>query len=328
MNPRHRRLLIPGLLVALVIVVVIASLTQKADAADDGSVVVSIIDDARITEASGLAVSRSHDDLVYVINDSGNVPAVYAVRLTTGDIVGTTTVQGVRWRDTEAMTLGPDDTLWIADTGDNLRRRDDVALYAFAEPGPGDHVVSARRYPVSLPDGPDDIEAMMIDPRDGRVFLAGKGLLAGTLYRFGSDLSQETVNTPEALADRVPGLVTDGAFTGDGERMLLRTYVAVHEYWTGDRSRHRSIAVPQQKQGESLAVERGDESFLIGTEGRPSPIVRVPIPPEETSAPTPSPTPTSDVPRATDDESSHAAWWIGGGAAIGAVAALLLLRRR
>jgi len=328
MNPRHRRLLIPGLLVALVIVVVIASVTQKADAADDGSVVVSIIDDARITEASGLAISHTHDDLAYVINDSGNVPAVYAVRLSTGDVIGTTTVQGVSWSDTEALSLGPDGTLWVADTGDNLRRRDDTALYAFAEPGPGDHVVSARRYPVSLPGGPQDVEALLVDPGNGRLFLASKGLLSGTLYRLPATLSQTGANTPEALDDRLPGLVTDGAFTHDGQRMLFRTYTAVHERVLGDGDSGRVIDVPAQKQGESLAVEDGDASFLIGTEGRPSPILRVVIPPDEKPTPTPSPTPTADAPIAADDDSSPLAWWLGGGVAVGVVAALLVLRRR
>ena len=35
--------------------------------------------DGRITESSGLALSRAYDGLAYTINDSGNAPLIFAI---------------------------------------------------------------------------------------------------------------------------------------------------------------------------------------------------------------------------------------------------------
>ena len=111
---------------ALLVVVLVAAITGRADGAEPGqpvdSTVVSRIDDVRIKESSGLAVSTKHQDLAYTINDSGNAATVFAIRISTGDVVGTTTVRDPNWNwlDTEALALR-DGTLWVADTGDNLR---------------------------------------------------------------------------------------------------------------------------------------------------------------------------------------------------------------
>ena len=66
----------------------------------DGTV--SVIRDGRITESSALARSVKHDDLVYTVNDRGNRPMVFAIRLSTGEVVGSTdisslSVERVRW---------------------------------------------------------------------------------------------------------------------------------------------------------------------------------------------------------------------------------------
>ncbi len=288
MNPRYRRLLIPGLLVALVVVAAVSALIQKASAESAGPGVVSVIDDSRITEASGLAISQKHPDLVYVVNDSGHAAVVYAVELSTGKVVGTTTLQGVNVSDTEALSMGPDGKLWVADTGDNLRRRDDAALYAFDEPGPGNHQVRPDRFGIGF--GKDgvahDIEALLIDPRDGRVYLMTKGLLSGEILRLPEHLDPVWSNTAEVVGDEAPGMVTDATFTRSGRYALVRTYGDVRLFSTTTWKQMGRIKVPSQQQGESIAAENG--SFLIGTEGRPSPMIRVARPdvvtPSEMSA--------------------------------------------
>ena len=92
MNPRHRRLLIPGLLIALLVVVLVSSLARRADGAEAGPEIVSRMSDPRITESSGLAISVKHDDLAYTINDSGNEPIIFAIKVSPGAVVGTTTI--------------------------------------------------------------------------------------------------------------------------------------------------------------------------------------------------------------------------------------------
>jgi hypothetical protein len=290
MNPRHRRLLIPGLLVALLVVVVIASLAHRADAAiDPDADRVSTISDSRVVEASGLAVSVRHDDLAYVVNDSDQAQEVYAVRISTGEVVGATAVTGGTWRDTEALSIDTDGTLWVADTGDNLVAREDAALYAFDEPGVGDHTVAATRYPVTYEGGAVDVEALLVDPASGAKLLVSKGFVGGQVFVLPDDLTASEPNTAERVA-AAPAIVTDGAVTPDG-RVLLRTYLDVQEVDRDDFSVIRSIATPPVEQGETLAVEPGGRTFLVGSEGASSPLYRVAIPTGAVQ-PTASPTPT------------------------------------
>ncbi|MGJ9421337.1 hypothetical protein [Aeromicrobium sp. CF3.5] len=294
MNPRHRRLLIPGLLTALLVVVVIASIVDRSDAAelDPAGTAVSTIDDPRITEASGLAVSRTDSDLGYVINDSGQAQELYAVQISTGTVVGVTAVTGGTWSDTEALAIDEDGMLWIADTGDNLVQRDDAALYALPEPGRGDSTAEATRYPVSFEDGPRDAEALLVQPGTGATFLISKSFDAGDVYALPDELVPGQVNLAERVA-AAPGVVTDAAFTPDGESAILRTYGDVRVHDPADWSETRRIAVLSMQQSESLAVEPGGTTFLLGSEGEGSPLVRVSLdaPPPPTASPTPTPDP-------------------------------------
>jgi len=318
MHPRYRRLLIPGLLVGLVVVVVIASLAQKADAAE--STTVSVIDDPRITEASGLAISLDHRDLVYVINDSGHAAEVFAVRLSTGEVVGTTSVAGATWQDAEALAIDADGTLWVADTGDNLRRRSGVALYALAEPGPGDHVVQARRFPVTFADGAHDVEALLIDPTTATTYLVTKGLLRGQFFALPDELTESGPNVASVVGGNAPGMVTGGAFAHDGRRLFLRTYSSVHEYDPVDFTAIGLISAPRQEQGESLAVESGDATLLLGTEGRPAPIIRLNV-----STPAPTPAASSVGSSVAPSGRDHEKWWLAGGVAVGAALGVVLV---
>lgn len=318
MNPRHRRLLIPGLLVALFVVVVIASLTGRSDAAAAAEPTqVSVIDDPRIVEASGMVLSVQFDDLAYVMNDSGESQMVYAVRISTGAVVGATTVTNGLWTDSEALSIDGDGTLWVADTGDNLVQREDTALYSFAEPGEGDQTVEAVRYPVSYQGGSRNVEALLIEPRTGAKYLVSKGFVGADVFVLPEPLSPSgTVATPVASA---PAAVTDGAFTPDGSRVLLRTYTDVRELDPSDWSEIRSIATPLLKQGETLAAESDGRTFLIGSEGESSPLIRVAIPLDDapTSSVTPSPTPSPVPVDSNGDPRSSQGFagrvWVGAG---------------
>ncbi|VXB67132.1 hypothetical protein [Aeromicrobium sp. 9AM] len=291
MNPRHRRLLIPGLLIALLVVVLVSSLARRADGAEAGPDVVSHLSDARITESSGLAVSVKHDDLAYTINDSGNAPIIFAVKISTGAVVGTTTITGNTPLDTEAIAIDGDGELWVADTGDNQERRTDVALYALPEPGPGEHSVAAERYPLTYTSGPADVETLLINPRTGAKGLVTKGLFAGELLSLPSKLSTQKPNVAKPTGHDMPALVTDGVVSANGRFALLRTYSDVHLYDAKTWKLTRSHETPPQPQGESIALERSQKSFLIGSEGANSALIRValtlpkvtPVPKTETT---------------------------------------------
>lgn len=326
MNPRYRRLLIPGLLITLLVIVVIASLAGKADARTDDPEQVSTVSDGRINESSGLVVSPDDPDRVYTINDSGGAPVVYAVSVSSGQTLGTATVDA-DFVDTEALSVDGEGMLWIADTGDNRNNRTDVALYALPEISDGATTVDARRYPITYPGGALDVEALVVSPVTGEKFLISKGLLGGTVFSLPEPLAEDQPNEAVALAGDIPGLVTDAAFTPDGRYVLARDYSEAYVLDPVTWGIVASSDLPQVDQGETLAVEDSGRSYLIGSEGTGSPLIRVPFSPpapEKSAAPsaTPSATPGTGTSAPPDGNGFAGATWFWGFVVVALLAAI------
>jgi hypothetical protein len=277
MKPRGRRLLIPGLLVALLVVVVIAAAERKSGAQESPAPIVpmtrvSVIDDPRITESSGLAASTKHPGIAYTINDSGHSAQVFAVRISTGEVVGVTSVRGAKWGDAEALALAGG-KLWIADTGDNARSRDDSALYAMDEPGPGDHQVDAVRYPIGF--GPHHLNVEAIAVGRGRVALYDKAWPSGAEFVARLPLIADRPNIARPSGRVAPMYVTDAAATPDGRYVLLRNIVMVEVHDSRTWKVVHVDAIRPNATGESLALEASGRSYLIGSEGENSELNRV-----------------------------------------------------
>lgn len=200
----------------------------------------------KVTESSGVAASRTHPGVLWTHNDSGDGPYLYAFDLE-GTHRGTFRVNGAQAVDWEDLALGrcPEGAtpcLYVADTGDNLERRDRVTIWIVPEPQtlppPGDTSVRetqpARGVWVRYPDRAHDVEAIWVEP-EGSVALVTKGLTGGIrLFR---------VPAPELLRDsttavlvqrnlippgRTPRWVTGAAISPDGTRVVLRTYDELH----------------------------------------------------------------------------------------------------
>lgn len=235
------------------------------------------LQDPALEESSGLAVSQLHDGVVWSHADGGDVAEVMAID-GRGRTVATVRLRGIDPYDPEALAPGRTadgrPALFLGDIGDNRARRRDISVFRFAEPRRlADQTVGRTWWKLTYPDGPKDAEALLVDPRDGRIWIATKDVFGGGLYRAPRRLRTDRTNTLERIGD-VPGLVTDGAFLPDG-RFVLRTYTMAHLYDGPNRLVSRSV-LPEQEQGESLAVD-GDR-LLVGSEGRKSAVFSVPLP--------------------------------------------------
>ena len=264
---------------ALLATALLLTTAAPATAQNDPDGMVSEIGDNRIEEASGLALSMKHDDLVYTMNDEGGSGSnVYAVQLSTGEVVGATDISGLPIEDPESIAVDTDGTLWLGDLGDNDHERDDVAIYAFPEPGPGQHQASGvSRYPVSLPGGPQNVEGLMVHPQTDQVFIVSKNEEGnGRIFEL-SDLQPGIAAQARDIGEAPEG-VTDATFTNSGQWAVLRTE---DDLWLYDPTTWEAVGqaeTPKLDQGESVTVERGDQTVLLGSEGKNSPIVRAPLP--------------------------------------------------
>lgn len=248
-------------------------------AADDGPAVAFTISDPRITESSGLAASHLHKGVYWTHNDSDDGPYIYAVDAATGKTVATVTMRGIDPRDVEAISIGPDGDIYVGDIGDNLGGTwPHVWIYRFAEPKQlRDTTVDVVRYTVQYEGGPRNAEALMVHPRTGRVYIASKNQDGGGLYAGPKTLSAHGVNIFRRIAE-VPW-VTDGSFSPDGTRLVLRGYFwATAWRWSGDSpAKIGSLDVPMQRQGESVAFTPDGRALMYGSEGKNSDVWRAPL---------------------------------------------------
>jgi hypothetical protein len=236
------------------------------------------IKDARITESSGLAASRAHPGIFWTHNDSDDGPYIYAVDSATGRTVATVTLGGIEPRDVEAISVGPDGQVYVGDIGDNLGGSwPEVWIYRFPEPRKlRDTRVTPVRYTVRYDKGPRDAESLMVHPKTGRVYIVSKREKGGGLYEGPAKLSPSRVNTFRRIAD-IDLWATDGAFSPDGTRLVVRGYFEATEYrWAhGMPQRIGQPPLPIQRQGESVTFTRDGRALMYGTEGRQSQVTRV-----------------------------------------------------
>ncbi|WP_433036954.1 hypothetical protein [Actinomycetospora sp. CA-053990] len=183
------------------------------------------LDDERLAETSGLVAEPG--GTYEVVNDSGNASTVYVLDDRCA-VIGEREVpeQG---RDVEDLARGADGTLWIADIGDNGRRRSSVAVLRLA-PG-GDETVTRFTYP----DGAHDAESLLV-PGDDRPVIVTKDLSGRSgVYvaeRAPGDSEEpqplrragEVVVPGEAITSVGSGTYTGGAISADGRVVALRTY--------------------------------------------------------------------------------------------------------
>lgn len=243
--------------------------------------------DADLFESSGL-VDRGRT--VFTVNDSGDDAVVYGVDAHTGRTVSRTTYAD-SVTDVEALAPGTDGTVWVGDTGDNRRNRDDVAVYR-VRPVDGDH--PGERFGLRYPDGPHDAETLLVQPRTQQVFVVSKSAFGGVVYTAPRDLRTGSRPNRLRVSARVPGLVTDGAFLPDGRHVVLRTYGTATVYTFPGFAPVGTVTLPAQPQGEGISVGR-EGRVLVSSEGVSAAVQRVTLPASLTDRPL-RPTATSSTP--------------------------------
>jgi hypothetical protein len=296
------------------------------------------VSDPRITEASGLAVSRRHPGIVYVHNDSGDGARIFAIG-PDGRTRATFTIVGAGSRDWEGMALGRDGAgrpaLFVADIGDNLGGEwPFVTVYRVPEPARvRSQPLRATAFRLKYRDGPRNAESVLVDPRTNRLYVASKRI-DGALYAAPARLRTSGFNMLRKVGD-APSVATDAAFAPDGRTFVIRTYTDAYVYAMTPAGPGRRLAVvplPDQDQGESIGYGLDGTSLLAGSEGSDEPLWRVPLP-AAARPQTPSPTARSSGarggPAASDRGDGRTVLGLGLVAVVAAtVAAVVIVGRR
>lgn len=282
--------------------------STESDNADGGVLLAGALENASITEASGLARSILHDDRLWVINDGGSPAALYAIGYDGSDKgeVQLGDLFNVDWEDLSSFEYKGKPRILIADVGDNLALRSHVNLYVVDEPQQG-QLSAGLSWQISLrfPDGPRDVEAVAVDPVEGVVYLLSKRTVPAELYSVplgAPDESGSSVITAtflgllESLPQPTPRDLDRAlselnwhwqpagmAFSGDGQFAVVLTYRAVYLY---SRQAGRSwletlqttpevFSLAGVKDAEAITI--AGDSIFVTVEATNAPLYRIVI---------------------------------------------------
>ncbi|MFF0345907.1 hypothetical protein [Kribbella sp. NPDC004875] len=279
------------------------------------------IRDDRIKESSGLAKSVKHPGIYWTVNDSGDTGRVFAVDQS-GKVKAVLKF-GAKVTDVEALGIDRDGTLYIADIGDNKENRDQIEIYTVPEPETlEDQDVKYHRFDFTYPDGAHDAETLLIEPGTSQLYIVTKSLKgAGAIYAAPPAPSREGTNKLSKLAPAPSGVITDGTFLPDGQRVVLRSYTDVATVAWGDTPNAIARGAAPLGQGETVALGPTDTTVVVGSEGPNSAVYQVAIPAKATASAPPTPGATPKPAGSSDSDSSssgksHSLRWIVIGAAL------------
>lgn len=189
-----------------------------------------------VQEASGVAPSLRYPGTYWSHNDAGSV--LFAVAEDGTISARFPVTPGLRdWEDVAvAGCTDGGSCLYFADLGDNYEERTFGRIGRVAEPDPArPDTLRPEIFPVRLPDGARDIEALLVLPGE-RILVVTKGRNHPvSVYRYPGALRPDTVTLEEVqqLSDgpRIfPRQVTGGAVSPRGTLVALRTYESLQFY--------------------------------------------------------------------------------------------------
>ena len=258
------------------------------------AVSVGYLANPQINEASGLASSRLYPSVLWVINDGGNDPMLYAVGIDGADL-GTFPIDGARNYDWEALaSFQLQDTayLLIADVGDNWEQRKTSSLYVVEEPS----ITKAGLIddtPVSIAwhihftyvDGPQDCEAVAVDVALQRVLLLSKRSIPPVLYELPLQPVDDDVIAVAQRVTTVPHFNWPTAMdlSPDGLSALVLTYNSAYlffrrpdEHWLDAfKKQPRRLNFTQLNQQEAACFGFYGKSVYVTSEKHPAPLIRI-----------------------------------------------------
>lgn len=274
----------------------------------EGVALSALITDTRLSEISGLAVSRRHPGIVWMHNDSHDANALYAVD--TGGVVRTTLqlpVPNVDWEDIATFEHEGRFFLLVADAGDNGGLREDMALHVLEEPETlaDDRIGKVRTIRFRWPDGARDCEAVAVDAKAGDIWLISKKRVPPELFRLplfpaepdavqvaerrgalagiAQPTTRELENNP--VYGKYRNQITAADISSDGATFAAMSYLHLYlwtrhpEGWAAALAQAPvRLDLPWLAQAEAMGFDAQGGTVWIGTERLPAPLVTFRLP--------------------------------------------------
>jgi len=241
-----------------------------------------------LRELSGIAASRRNPGVLYVHNDSGDAPRIYAIN-EKAHLLGACDIRGIKAGDWEDIAVGPgpepnQSCVYIGDIGDNGAKRPEIVVYRAPEPQidaakPFDQMTIGPAHAIRLvyPDGPRDAETLIVDPLTRDIYIISKRELLPKVYRaaYPQSTTQQTKLEPVAVMP-FGTFPTGGDVSPDGRLVIVRGMfnAALWErpadapLWQAFTGKSKAIPVASEPQGEAICFDSKGRGYFTISEGR------------------------------------------------------------
>jgi hypothetical protein len=265
--------------------------------------VVGHISDPDITEASGIAASKCQANVFWTHNDSGHIPAIYAINAA-GQLLGSFRLAAVEDYDWEDIAEFRDTAgkcfVYIGEIGDNKYARAVHSVYRVPEPPVSAEPISNKKDPIEIgspetinfryADKTQNAETLMVHPSTGDIYVVSKNRSGPAgVYKIKPDFSTADVQVAPRIADlEVPsvpiGLLTGGDISPDGRRIILCDYLDGYELILPDgdstfddiwKQKPVEVDLGERDTGEAFAYSADGNSIFATTEGKNAPIIEL-----------------------------------------------------
>jgi autotransporter-associated beta strand protein len=256
---------------------------------------VGAIENAAITEASGIAASRMNPNVLWTQEDSGNPAQIYAMT-PAGTNLGTYTLSGAGNTDWEDIDVGPGPAagtqyVYAGDIGDNFLLRSTIAVYRVPEPTVSDTqspvtatLGGVSKFTLAYPDGAHDAESMFVDPLTRDIYIITKRD-ATYKYVYRAAYPQSTSGTTTlSLAATLTNAnaLTAADMSPDGSQIIIRSYATSSGLLyqrpsngtVADAFATTPIAIPLVSEGvgEAIGFDPQGRGYYTTSEGTLQPI--------------------------------------------------------
>lgn len=237
------------------------------------------VSQSSLTEASGIADSKTNTGYLWVQQDGGNPPAIDLVQQN-GAWLKTIHLANVVNRDWEDLVLstGPKaggNYLYIAETGDNLLVHPDYAIYRLEEPAAAtDTVKLVEKIAFFYPDGSHNAEAMLVDPDTKDIYIITKVEKRSQVFKLTYPYSTTVTNKAELVGSLTYNLAVSAALSPKGTEIVVKTYDAIYYYKraAGETIMQAlskepvSLPYEQEPQGEAIVFANNDSGYYTLSE--------------------------------------------------------------
>ena len=242
-----------------------------------------LMENENITEASGLAASRTNKGFFWTHNDSKDANRLFLFD-ENGRDKGTFYIEKATnrdWEDVDMVTINNTPYIYVADIGDNDEKYNNKYIYRIKEPKiaqPAKPIVDTlhgtETFVINYPDANRNAEAMMIDQKTYDIYIVSKFEDSVQVYMIPYPQSTTLPNMAKLVVKLPITYVTAGSISPDNQEILIKNLDNVF-YWK--RKKDESIATAlkrpftilpytKEPQGEALAFATDGSGYYTLSE--------------------------------------------------------------